>query len=276
VRDAEVVGVVTRADAPANADFRSLEQLAREAGIPCHCVPGNDQRSMADWIRPLRPDVVYCFGWSRLLKPEILRLPPLGVIGYHPAALPRNRGRHPIIWTLALGLPETASTFFFMDEGADSGDILDQRAVAVGADDDAAALYGKLTATALDQIERFTPRLASGSCGRIPQDHARASHWRKRTRLDGQIDWRMSARAIHNLVRALNRPYPGAHCVHGTAEVKIWKTEVLSLPAAAIADLEPGKVLEAGAGGVAVKCGEGVVRLLEHGFPVLPGKGAYL
>jgi methionyl-tRNA formyltransferase len=63
----------------------------------------------------------FCLGWSNLLKAEILKAAPLGVIGFHPAALPANRGRHPLIWALGLGLDETATTFFFMDKGADRG-----------------------------------------------------------------------------------------------------------------------------------------------------------
>lgn len=276
LRDAEVIGVVTRCDSPINADFRSLEPLAREAGIPCHLASGNDQGPLAEWIRSLRPDIVYCFGWSYLLKPEVLNLPPLGVIGYHPAALPRNRGRHPIIWTLVLGLPETASTFFFMDDGADSGDILDQRMIAVQDNDDAASLYRKLTAAAGEQVELITPRLASGSFSRTAQDHSRANYWRKRSRLDGQIDWRMSAVTIHNLVRALNRPYPGAHCIHGLAEVKVWRTEVLVHPDPSVANLEPGKVLAVHEDQIIVKCGEGAIKLLEHGFQIIPEQGVYL
>ncbi len=276
VPEAEVVGVVTRRESPMNADFRSLEPLARENGIPVHIAAGNDQGAIAAWIRSRKPEVAYCFGWSYLLGQQILDVPPLGVVGYHPAPLPRNRGRHPIIWTLALGLSETASTFFFMDEGADSGDILDQRSVAVDEDDDASALYDKLTSAALAQIAGFTPLLAAGRYHRVRQDHAKANYWRKRGRKDGEIDWRMSARGVHNLVRALGRPYPGAHCVHRTEEIRIWRTEIVSPPRPAIENLEPGKVLEVDDRAIVVKCGEGAVRLLEHEFQTIPEQGAYL
>ena len=87
-------------------------------------------------------------------------LPLLGVIGFHPAALPANRGRDPIIWALVLGLQETASTFFFMDEGADSGDIISQEYLIITDSDDAGILYEKITQTALKQLREFVPRLA--------------------------------------------------------------------------------------------------------------------
>lgn len=76
----------------------------------------NDNSSVK-FIRECNPDIIYCFGWSQLIKSEILNIPKLGVIGNHPAELPKNRGRHPIIWALALGLKQTASTFFIMNEG---------------------------------------------------------------------------------------------------------------------------------------------------------------
>lgn len=271
--DVELVGVVTRKESPFNADFRSLEPLASSAGIPCFFAEGNIQSAMARWIGEREPDVIYCFGWSYLLGREILELPRLGTIGYHPASLPKNRGRHPIIWALALGLKETASTFFFMDDGADSGNIISQRCVLIDDSDDAASLYLKLTRVAVEQVVQFTGELSCGTYRNIPQDHTLANSWRKRSKKDGEIDWRMSARSIHNLTRALTRPYNGAHCLYQGNEVKIWKTEIV---AEEQANLEPGKVLRNGDSGLVVKCGEAAVRLLEHEFCELPEEGSYL
>lgn len=273
LRDIEIVGVITRKESPFNADFRSLESLAADAGIPCFLVEGNIQSAVIDWLKNMKIDVIYCFGWSYLLGSEILKIPRLGVVGYHPAALPKNRGRHPVIWTLALGLKETASTFFFMDEGADSGDIISQRFLLIEDSDDALSLYHKLTLIAYDQIEQITRELVSGNYTRITQDHFKANYWRKRTKRDGEIDWRMSARSVYNLVRALTHPYIGAHCVYKGTEVKVWKTEIVD---EGFDNIEPGKVLNIDDLHFVVKCGQGAIRLLEHEFIVLPEKGSYL
>jgi methionyl-tRNA formyltransferase len=273
-KDVRVAGIVTRKESSFNTDFCSLERIATPREIPCFFANGNNQNDMVQWIRDLHPDLIYCFGWSYLLGQEILSLPTLGTIGYHPAALPCNRGRHPIIWALALGLTSTASTFFFMDEGADSGDILSQRAVSISAADDAGTLYDKFTRVALEQIEEFTPQLVSGQFRRIPQDHSQANYWRKRSEKDGLIDWRMSARCIHNLVRALTHPYPGAHCNFEERKIKIWKTELISKNYPA--NLEPGKVLHTEEKAILIKCGEGALGLVDHEFPSLPAKGSYL
>lgn len=269
----QVVGIVTLNKSLGNADFCSLKPIADEVGIPCFLADHETPESMAKWIRGKQPDVIYCFGWSRLLKKEILEIPRKGVIGYHPTALPKNRGRHPIIWSLALGLKETASTFFFMDEGVDSGDILSQEFVRIDDEDDAGSLYRKLISVATKQLTTFSRQLVSDTYSRIPQDHSQANYWRKRTKSDGQIDWRMSARSIHNLVRALARPYDGAHCVFKDKEVKIWKTRVLQWDKEF---LEPGKVLDVNENKIIVKCGEGAIEILEHEFIELPEVGSYL
>ena len=120
---AEIVGIVTRRESKYNSDFCSLEGFANVNEIPCFVSGIAPTESLAPWLRVLQADFIFCFGWSQLLDVEVLSASKHGVIGYHPAPLPKGRGRHPIIWSLVLGLEETASTFFFIDEGADSGDI---------------------------------------------------------------------------------------------------------------------------------------------------------
>lgn len=275
VNGVEIVGVITRENSVINSDFRSLKGIAEQRQIPYLIVDGNEQDKMLDWILKVGPDVIYCFGWSYLLNKEILCCAPLGVIGYHPAALPQNRGRHPIIWALALGLKETASTFFFMDEGADSGDIVSQRSIFINEYDDAAILYKKVTSTALEQIPQFTLKLMSGNYERIKQDHDMANYWRKRNRNDGCIDWRMTASGIYNLVRALGKPYVGAHCLYKEKEVKVWKVELANIEGN-FTNIEPGKVVKCDGNQIYVKCGEGLVRIVDHEFAEIPREGCYL
>jgi methionyl-tRNA formyltransferase len=126
-----VVGVCTLSHSSFNADHCDLTPIARDANIPSRITPNINDKDVIRWIRERDPDVIFCFGWSRLIREPLLGIPKLGVVGFHPTALPANRGRHPLIWALVLGLKETASTFFFMDEGADSGDILSQVKVSI-------------------------------------------------------------------------------------------------------------------------------------------------
>jgi methionyl-tRNA formyltransferase len=274
VPDAEVIGVVTRKQSAFNSDFHSLEDIALSAQIPLFFAEGNNQVEIVEWMKKLHPDIAYCFGWSYLLGSQLLNIPRLGILGYHPAALPQNRGRHPIIWALVLGLSETASTFFFMDEGADSGDILSQNIVRIDPNDAAADLYNKLIIVAKNQVNEFTAQLSTNNYHRIPQDNSIANYWRKRKKSDGQIDWRISACTINNLVRALAKPYPGAHCLHNDCEIKIWKSEIVD--SHNYINIEPGKVIKVEGKDILVKCGDGLLKLLSHEFTLLPIEGSYL
>ncbi|WP_420349577.1 methionyl-tRNA formyltransferase [Pelagibius sp.] len=270
---AEVVAVVTK-NSSMNSDFCSLQQLAETSGVPVLLADAAEAPDTATWIRDLTPDVIYCFGWSELLSASVLSAAPLGAIGFHPAALPYNRGRHPLIWALALGLERTSSTFFMMDESADTGDIVSQVPVTIDPQDDARCLYDKVTETGLRQISEITKTLAVGRLRRTPQPAGAGSFWRKRRKADGCIDWRMSGTAIHNLVRALARPYDGAHCIFEGREVKVWRTEVVAFHQH---NIEPGKVLNAHPDStLLVKCEGGAIRLLDHGFGRLPDEGSYL
>lgn len=270
---AKVVGVCTLAKSDINSDHADLSKTSKNSNIPVRITPNINDSASVDWVRSLRPDVIFCFGWSYLLKREILSIPTIGTIGYHPAHLPANRGRHPLIWALALGLTETASTFFFMDEGADSGDILSQEVVPIKSEDDAASLYENITQVALSQIRSFLPQLSSRTYTTIPQDHLHSNHWRKRGASDGLIDWRMAASSIHNLVRALAHPYVGAHFLFGDEPVKVWRSEVISdVPS----NIEPGKIIAVDGLGPVVKAGIGAIRLLEFTPHVNLEPGGYL
>jgi methionyl-tRNA formyltransferase len=271
--DAQIAGVCTLKQAAFNADHVDLSALCATRSIPSLYADDINSPETIDWIRARAPDVIFCFGWSRLLKRELLELAPLGVVGFHPAALPANRGRHPLVWALVLGLEQTASTFFFMDAGADSGDILSQRTIAIDPDDDARNLYDKVTSTALDQIEEFLPLLETGNYPRRVQDHSQANTWRKRGMADGKIDWRMSAGTIHNLVRGLAKPYVGAHFVVDGRDVKLWKSALVE---DVEANLEPGKVVGMRDGAPVVKCGEGALCLLLTEPDFNPIQGSYL
>jgi len=271
--NAQVVGVCTLQESAFNADHVDLTPLCDANRIPCCNTPDINSPEVLRWIRQKEPDVIFCFGWSKLIKQELLLLPPMGIVGFHPAALPANRGRHPLVWALALGLKKTASTFFFMDLGADSGDILSQVEVNISEDDDAEMLYDKVSAIAMAQIEEFFPLLSSGSYPRIAQDHSKANVWRKRGPKDGTIDWRMSAEAIYNLVRALAKPYIGAHFMVNGKEVKVWKSAVEPY---ASNNIEPGKVIGFRDSAPLIKCGKDAL-ILSCIDPVIQlSEGAYL
>lgn len=269
----EVVGVVTKQQSNFNADFCSLVDLADKCGIPHFVDNANDQERLVPWLTHLQPDVVFCVGWPYLLKDELLAIPPRGTIGYHPSDLPHNRGRHPIIWALVLGLERTASTFFMMDTKADAGPIIDKVLVDIRPDDSAADLYARLMEQAELQVVRVARALVSNNVILRPQSLHVGNVWRKRGKQDGRIDWRMSSAAIHNLVRALSHPYPGAHCETSGGDIKIWRVRPKEYKEK---NIEPGKVIRSVDGRLIVKTGDGAIEIMEHEFLYIPSEGTYL
>ena len=268
-----LVGVITQESSSFNSDFVDLKPLCISNGIPCLYVDDINSLDSIKWIKDLNPDVIFCFGWSSLIKKEILNIAPMGVVGYHPAKLPMNRGRHPLIWALALGLEESASTFFFMDEGADTGDILSQVDFEISYQDDARSIYDKVNDIALCQIEDFIPRLKQGKYSKVKQDGLRSNSWRKRNEIDGLIDFRMNSRAIYNLTRALTKPYVGAHIKYRGKNISIWKVKEVDVVKE---NIEPGSVLNANNKSFIVKSYDGAVEVIGHDFKILPQVGEYL
>ena len=257
-----VSGVITMESSKTNADFHSLAPLAAEYGIDCYITNNINDDITLEFIKSKEPDVIYCFGWSRLIEKKLLSLPPYGIIGFHPTALPMNRGRHPLIWALALGLKKTASTFFLMDEGADTGDIISQKEIDIEYEDNAQSLYYKVLQTAKDQIIEFTGQIDSGEITRIPQNPNVGNSWRKRGYIDGQIDWRMSCDGIYNLVRALTHPYIGAHFMNGDKEIKIWKCQVIK--SNKYKNIESGKILKVYSDSeFEIKAYDGIIHVLD-------------
>ncbi len=236
-----IVGIITKERSAINADFFDLAPIGERYNIPVHYAKNINSIETQVFIKEQKPDIAYCFGWSQIISKEILEIPRLGVIGTHPTKLPYNRGRHPIIWALCLGLDKTASTFFFMNEGADTGDIISQREIVINYSDYAQDLYDRITEAECEQILEFTEALENNIYMRKKQDLSVGNSWRKRGKQDGIIDWRMSSRAIYNLVRALSHPYIGAEFEYNNKTYKVWKCE--EVIDASFENIEPGKII---------------------------------
>lgn len=271
--DVDLVGVCTKKSSTFNSDFFDLKPLCDINKVPCLYVDDINSTKSVEWIKNLNPDVIFCFGWSSLIKKEILSIAPMGIVGYHPTKLPKNRGRHPLIWALALGLERSASTFFFMDEGADTGDILSQVEFEITYQDNARSIYDKVIDLALTQIEGFIPALEKNTYTKVAQNDKESNSWRKRSELDGKIDFRMSSRSIYNLTRALTKPYVGAHIKFNETNYSVWKVKESN---DFQENIEPGKVLRVFDKIFVVKSYDGAIEIIEHDFKEMPKVGECL
>ena len=256
-----------------NSDHTNLAPLCEQNNIDYKYTKNINSEENLNWVKQYYPDVIFCIGGSYLLKKELLSIPSFGVVGYHPSILPFNRGRHPIIWALVLGLDKTGSTFFFMDEDADSGDIISQKIVSISETDDAKSLYEKLSKIAINQIEEIVYNLEDNKINRIPQDLTLSNMWRKRKIIDGKIDWRMSSSSIYNLVRGLTHPYVGSHFEYKNNIIKVWKAEIIIYDKK---NIEPGKVLDIVNGNPIVKTSDSAILLKEFDPRIDLIEGEYL
>ncbi len=271
-RREHIVAVISRKMAKLSSDDKDLAPLATQYQVPFYSIDNINSKETIQIIKDSKPDVIFCFGWHQIIKPDVLKLAPLGVIGCHPTRLPENRGRHPIIWALVLGLKQSALTFFKMNNAPDAGDIISQKLFMITSTDTAQSIYAKVKRLASQQLKEFVPQLKKGRTRWLKQKKI-SNVWRKRDVRDGIIDWRMTMQGIYDLVRALSHPYPGALCLYEGKYVTVTKVKKVKIN---LRNIEPGKVLTRTERTMTVKCYDGAVELLEHGFHKRPLKGEYL
>ncbi len=207
----DVALVVTHQDNPKeNIWFDSVAQLAALHGIPVITPDNPNTPEVVARIRALHPDFFFSFYYREMLKKELLDIPKLGALNMHGSLLPKYRGRVPVNWAIIRGETETGSTLHYMTEKPDNGDIVAQQAVPILPDDTALQVFQKVTVAAEMALNGVLPALLAGKVQAVRQDLSKGGYFGGRKAEDGMIDWSQSAREIHNLVRAVAPPYPGA------------------------------------------------------------------
>lgn len=271
-----VVGVVTKKNSDFNSDFRDLLPICKIYNIDIHYTKTGNDKDTYRFIKDRDPDLIYCFGWSHILSKDILEIPNLASVGFHPAKLPMNKGRHPLIWALVLGLKSTASTFFIMEEIVDNGYIISQVEIDIKFEDDAQSLYDKVLSVAKKQVLDITDGFIKNNIKYLNTELIKDNVWRKRKKDDGKIDFRMSAESIYNLIRGLTKPYAGAHFEYNGKEYKVWKSNVIYDLDKVYENIEPGKIIEVYSDtSFLVKTGENLIKFIESDKIIL-NEGEYI
>jgi len=223
----EVPLVVTHSDEPGEEIwFDSVAATAAEYDIPSIRPDDCNAPDVVARIAALTPDLLFSFYYRRMLKAPLLALPPMGALNMHGSLLPLFRGRAPVNWAVLMGSRETGATLHYMTGKPDEGDIVAQTAVPILADDTAREVFDKVTVAAELTLDGALPALLAGVAKRKPQDPKRASYHGGRRPEDGIIDWSRDATAIHDLVRAVAPPYPGAFTVVGGVPTRVLRTRV--------------------------------------------------
>jgi len=252
-RKEDVAVVVTHADDPGEERwFPSVAELSRSRGIePMILDDPRDPAALAR-IEAAKPELLLSFYYRGILPDALLRLPRLGSFNVHGSLLPKYRGRAPVNWAILRGETETGATLHAMTAKPDAGEIVDQEPVPIGPNDTALDVQGRVTAAAVKVLARRIDELKAGSAPRRPQDDAAATTFPRRRAEDGRIDWTLSAQEVHNLVRAVTHPFPGASTDIFGSQTLIWKT---ALPQLGAHDNFPGQI-RTERGRLYVACGD--------------------
>ena len=207
----DVALVITHQDNPKeNIWFDSVAKLAALHGIPVIMPDNPNAPEVVAQIRALQPDFFFSFYYREMLKKELLGIPKRGALNMHGSLLPKYRGRVPVNWAIIRGETETGSTLHYMTEKPDNGDIVAQQAVPILPNDTALQVFQKVTVAAEIALNNVLPDLLAGRAPAVKQDLSLGAYFGGRKAEDGVINWSQSAREIHNLVRAVAPPYPGA------------------------------------------------------------------
>jgi len=252
----DVVAVFTYADDPDEAIwFGSMAEAAARHGIPVFTPDNINHALWVEKIREMKPDILFSFYYRNLLSAAILDIPAAGCLNLHGSLLPKYRGRVPTNWVLVNGETETGVTLHYMTPRADDGDIVCQQRVPIRGDDTARTLSDRQVEATSAMLDECLPKILDGSATRTPQNHAEATVFGRRTPADGAIDWSRGAAEIHNLVRAVTRPYPGAFTYAGQRKLLVWEVEPLDIDSDAL----PGAVLNTDP--LHIACGDGVAHI---------------
>ncbi|GAA0511761.1 bifunctional UDP-4-amino-4-deoxy-L-arabinose formyltransferase/UDP-glucuronic acid oxidase ArnA [Tatumella terrea] len=253
----DITAIYTHLDNPSeNHFYGSVAHLAAEHNIPVFSPENVNHPLWVERLRESAPDIIFSFYYRDLLSEDILNLPPAGAYNLHGSLLPRYRGRAPLNWVLVNGETETGVTLHKMVKRADAGEIVSQQTVPISASDDALRLHKKLTQAARELLQSTLPAIKQGKVTLSAQDEQRATYVGRRTPEDGRLDWNQPATVLHNLVRAVSEPWPGAFSYVGNTRFIVWKSRVhTDVPAAT-----PGQVLSVSP--LIVACGEGALEIV--------------
>lgn len=220
--------VVTHEDDPQETLwFASVAATAADYGIATIRPDDPNVPSVVARVAALEPDFVFSFYYRRMLRGPLLAAAARGALNMHGSLLPRYRGRAPVNWAVLHGERETGATLHYMTERPDAGDIVAQTAVPVLPDDTAREVFDKVTLAAELTLDHVLPALVAGTAPRIAQDASQATYFGGRKPEDGRIDWSRSAVEVHNLVRAVAPPYPGAFTTLGGVAARVLRTRVI-------------------------------------------------
>jgi methionyl-tRNA formyltransferase len=253
-----LVGVLTQPDRPAGRGRALREspvkQCARALAVPVSQPQRLAGEAALAALRSWQPELLVVVAYGLLLPRAVLELPRLGCLNIHASLLPRWRGAAPIQRAILAGDAESGVTIMQMDAGLDTGPMLAQQSVAIGADMTSAELHAVLAVHGARLLLEVIPALVAGTASARAQPAEGVSYAHKLEKSEALIDWSGAARQIARQVRGCN-PWPVAHTLLHGAPLRIWQAQARDSSGAARA--APGSVLGLEGAQLQVACGDG-------------------
>jgi methionyl-tRNA formyltransferase len=221
----EIAGVFTQPDRPSGrgreVSFSPVKDVALAAAIPVHQPEKIRATEIEELLRALTPEVIVIIAYGQIIPARLLQIPRLGWINLHASLLPKYRGAAPIHWAIANGECVTGNTTMRIDAGMDTGDVLLQQEMAIGADETSPELAARLAEAGADLMVETLRVLQTGKLIARRQDHSSASYAPILKREDGRIDWDRAALEIYNRMRGFT-PWPGAYTEFRGQTCHLW------------------------------------------------------
>ncbi len=260
----EVILAVSQPDKPKGRGKElqktPVKKKAEEYHIPVLQPKKVKEQQVVEQLRGMNPDCIVVVAFGQILSNEILELPKFGCINVHASLLPKYRGAAPIQWAVIDGLKETGVTIMQMDEGVDTGDILDKLTVPLEPTETGGSLFDKLSQLGGPLLLETLKKLEEGTAVWEKQDDSQSTHAKMLDRTIGNIDFAKPAAEIERLVRGLN-PWPSAYTFYQGKMLKIWRAEVTQENKTDTDSI--GVIVKADKEAIYVQTGKGILKLLE-------------
>ena len=259
----EVVGVVTQPDKPKGRGKTLMptpvKEVAVKYNLPVYQPKKVREPEVVELLRGLKPDVIVVAAFGQIISKEILEMPKYGCINVHASLLPAYRGAAPIQWAVINGDKESGVTIMQMDEGIDTGDMIEKVVVPIAEDETGGSLFDKLSQAGAKLCVKVLQDLEDGKAVREKQpEESTTPYARMIDKKMGAIDWEKPAKEIEQLIRGLN-PWPSAYTRLQGKTLKIWKAEVLLEHS----QEAPGQITEVTKDSIVVQTGQGRLKILE-------------
>ena len=257
----EVVLAVTQPDKPKGRgkemQFTSVKECALRHGIPVFQPKKVRDPECVEELKKYQADVCVVIAFGQILPKEILEMTPYGCINVHASLLPSYRGAAPIQWAVIRGEKISGVTTMQMDEGLDTGDMLEKTEIILDEKETGGSLHDKLAEAGAKLCVHTLDKLVQGDLTPQKQGESPTEYARMLDKKLGDINWEQSAVEIERLIRGLN-PWPSAYTDWNGKTMKIWEADAVP---GENTEKAPGTITDVTKDDFAVQTGDGQLRV---------------